>query len=300
MQFIIFFLFLFILSTLLLADEVVVDSNSNSFVNDRIRNSNSNSNSNVDNGRVNYGTSKENKDNSCSDSDKLCKQYLEASKEECFKNPRYMFIYCAKSCNTCGALTNISHFCSRENLSQLLNAPELVYPAVGHLQLNNVFDNIINDKSKYRRRGKLEILSNEPRIIAIDNFLTKFEMKKLLKLSERWNTSLASTTLINAEGQQVNVKYAKRNSQTGWCVSDECYNDPFVKRVHKRIEDLTNIPKDNFEHMQLVKYLEGQEYGAHNDYDGSNNVLSAPGPRILTLLMYMSEVEEGGDTSVPD
>lgn len=248
---------------------------------------------------INDPLKQEDKELVCKDIDNRCNQYLQTSERECFINPKYMLFNCAKSCNTCDALLNRTRFCSREHLSQVFNLPNIVNSAIPTLQLNNVFDSILNGNSKYRKRGKIKVLSKDPYIITIDNFLTKIEMTKLLEQSERWGNSLASTTLISVEGKQVDVKYAKRNSNTGWCM-EKCCNNTFVKRIFKKIEDLTNISRDNYENMQLVKYLEGQEYGPHNDYDGSKNVLSPTGPRILTLLVYMSEVEEGGETSFPE
>ncbi len=49
-----------------------------------------------------------------------------------------------------------------------------------------------------------------------------------------------------------------------------------------------------------MKYKLDEVYGPHCDYDGSVNVLSPQGPRILTILVYLSDVEEGGETAFPE
>jgi len=41
---------------------------------------------------------------------------------------------------------------------------------------------------------------------------------------------------------------------------EECYEDATVKTVIRKIEKLTGIPDANSEHLQLLKYEEGQFY----------------------------------------
>lgn len=48
--------------------------------------------------------------------------------------------------------------------------------------------------------------------------------------------------------------------------------------------------------MQVLRYDVGQKYEAHHDY-GSEDVQLACGPRILTFFLYLSDVEEGGETN---
>lgn len=55
---------------------------------------------------------------------------------------------------------------------------------------------------------------------------------------------------------------------------------------------VTQIPDANAEYLQLLRYEIGQYYEVHHDYiDEIKNRLD--GPRILTLYMYLSDVEEG-------
>ena len=46
-----------------------------------------------------------------------------------------------------------------------------------------------------------------------------------------------------------------RTSWTTWCDNATCYEDPIVSRVWNRIVDVTQVPRENFEYMQLLRYL---------------------------------------------
>jgi len=48
----------------------------------------------------------------------------------------------------------------------------------------------------------------------------------------------------------------------------------------------------------VLKYEVDQRYVEHHDYIENDRKLPA-GPRILTFFLYLSDVEEGGETSFP-
>jgi prolyl 4-hydroxylase len=88
-----------------------------------------------------------------------------------------------------------------------------------------------------------------------------------------------------------------RTSENAWC-QYECYNDPLAKRIIARISNITNTPERNSEYLQLLKYEVGQHYQQHHDYI-VNDVNRQQGPRILTVFLYLNDVEAGGGTNFP-
>ena len=53
--------------------------------------------------------------------------------------------------------------------------------------------------------------------------------------------------------------------------------------------------------MQVLRYGIGQKYEAHQDYfDENDKANQQGGHRIATVLMYLSNVEYGGETVFPD
>jgi len=77
--------------------------------------------------------------------------------------------------------------------------------------------------------------------------------------------------------------------------------DDVVDRIEKRIAQITMLPLENGEALQILRYVDGQKYEPHTDYfhDKVNTNPANGGQRIATVLMYLSTPEEGGETVFP-
>lgn len=51
--------------------------------------------------------------------------------------------------------------------------------------------------------------------------------------------------------------------------------------------------------MQVQRYQAGEKYDSHYDYFEDKENLAIGGQRIATVLMYLSDVAEGGETVFP-
>lgn len=79
-----------------------------------------------------------------------------------------------------------------------------------------------------------------------------------------------------------------------WCI-DMCEEDETVMDINERISKLIGIPDTNAERLQLLQYEPGQYYTTHHDmiqYQADQQ----GGHRILTVYIYLNDVEEGGGT----
>lgn len=56
---------------------------------------------------------------------------------------------------------------------------------------------------------------------------------------------------------------------------------------------------ENGEDIQILKYEYGQKYDPHYDYFVDKVNIARGGHRIATVLMYLSDVEKGGETVFP-
>nr|GMC66128.1 protein POLLENLESS 3-LIKE 2 [Ipomoea batatas] len=67
------------------------------------------------------------------------------------------------------------------------------------------------------------------------------------------------------------------------------------RKIEKRLKGL-----ENGESLQVLHYEVGQKYEPHYDYFADEFNIKNGGQRVATLLMYLSDVEEGGETVFPD
>lgn len=137
-----------------------------------------------------------------------------------------------------------------------------------------------------------------PWVITLENVVTDEEAVRLIELGaiEGYERS-ADVGELKFDGTFDSFVNEGRTSTNAWC-QNACYNDPTAKRVMERITNITNTPEPNSEFLQLLKYEEGQFYQQHHDYIGHQRERQE-GVRILTVFLYLNEVEEGGGTNFP-
>ncbi|PNX54850.1 prolyl 4-hydroxylase subunit alpha-1-like protein, partial [Trifolium pratense] len=76
-------------------------------------------------------------------------------------------------------------------------------------------------------------------------------------------------------------------------------HDKIMRNIEKRIADFTFIPVENGEEVNILHYEVGQHYLTHADYFSNEVNTKNGGQRTATMLMYLSTVEEGGETTFP-
>ncbi len=77
---------------------------------------------------------------------------------------------------------------------------------------------------------------------------------------------------------------------------------PLVARIERRIEQLTGIPAENGEGIQLQRYRPGAQSTPHFDFllpgnQANRESIERSGQRIATLIIYLNDVEAGGETT---
>jgi prolyl 4-hydroxylase len=138
-----------------------------------------------------------------------------------------------------------------------------------------------------------------PWVVAIEDFLSEEECQRLIELGgDKYERSTEYASDMNVDGSYGFVESEGRTSTNTWC-QEECREDPMTKAVIERIINMTHIPYDNFEDLQLVRYENGQFYQKHHDFaDGHRG--TQYGPRLLTFFLYLNDVEDGGGTLFED
>jgi prolyl 4-hydroxylase len=187
-------------------------------------------------------------------------------------------------------LLNSKTRCNRNFLNISSTIPALVPGS-----LNSMFERITQSGiSKSNGYGAVEILSRSPWIITIDKFISDKEIDAILKSATKWERS-TDTGKSNEYGETGKLLSSLRTSSNSWC-RERCERKPLVADTFNRIEKLINIPKENFEMYQILKYEKGQYYSAHHDSSTHQDNFPS-GKRILTIFIYLSDVIEGGETA---
>ncbi|WP_277585680.1 2OG-Fe(II) oxygenase [Psychrobacillus antarcticus] len=148
-----------------------------------------------------------------------------------------------------------------------------------------IFDHVGN---KIITDREIDIVSRleEPLIVVLGNVLSNEECDELIRLSkDKMKRSKTGTT------REVNEL---RTSSSMFFEENE---NEIVARVEKRVSSIMNIPIEHGEGLQILQYTPGQEYRAHNDFFSSSKL--ANNNRISTLVMYLNDVEQGGETYFP-
>jgi len=128
----------------------------------------------------------------------------------------------------------------------------------------------------------------EPLIVVLDNVLSNEECDELIRLSKdkMQRSKIGSTRDVNE----------LRTSSSMFFQDSE---NEIVTRLENRISFIMNIPIEHGEGLQILRYTPGQEYKAHYDYFSPTSKI-AKNNRISTLIMYLNDVEQGGETLFPN
>lgn len=135
-------------------------------------------------------------------------------------------------------------------------------------------------------------ISWRPRIFLYKGFLSDEECDHIIMLAR----SKMKRSLV-ADSNSGDSR--KSNVRTSSGTFLEKHQDEVIARIDQRIAKWTFLPEENAEALQVLRYQEGQKYEPHHDYfsDPKNQVRG--GHRYATVLMYLSDVEKGGETVFP-
>ena len=129
----------------------------------------------------------------------------------------------------------------------------------------------------------------------IPNFISHEECDEIIKLIDA-NHTRSSVVVGGTDRSDVTDH---RTSST----SNLDTNNIIVQSVHKKIAETLNLPITKGESLQGQLYEEGQYFKPHNDYFSGpayDMHCLASGNRTHTLMIYLNDDFEGGDTNFPN
>ncbi|KAM0055155.1 putative procollagen-proline 4-dioxygenase [Helianthus debilis subsp. tardiflorus] len=162
-------------------------------------------------------------------------------------------------------------------------------------EVNSIVHRSVESKKNGDERSDqwVEVISWEPRAVVYHNFLSQDECQHLIDLAKPHMEK--STVVDNETGKS---KDSRVRTSSGTFLARGY--DETVRTIEERIADFTFLPVENGEGLQVLHYEVGQQYEPHFDYFLDPFNAKNGGQRMATVLMYLTDVEEGGETVFPN
>jgi prolyl 4-hydroxylase len=137
-----------------------------------------------------------------------------------------------------------------------------------------------------------------PVIQVYKNVLSSDECDELVGMSRH---KLRPSTTVDKETGEMKA-HEHRTSHGTFFQRGE---NELIRLMETRASEIMNLPIEHGEGIQVLRYDVGGEYRPHFDYfpsehKGSQVHIKQGGQRAATLIFYLNDVEEGGETVFPE
>jgi len=159
----------------------------------------------------------------------------------------------------------------------------------------------------------ISVISCAPRVFEIKNFLSPIEVDHIVHMATGMN--LQVSTVSGHDGNKRTTSNT-RTSRNSWVSRSK---SPIIDSIYRRAADLMMIDEALLrvrvdgtdersdvpykatasEDLQLVHYDKTQEYTAHHDFSQPKLLTKDQPVRFATLLLYLNDDMQGGETSFP-
>lgn len=132
----------------------------------------------------------------------------------------------------------------------------------------------------------------------IDQFLSQQECDEMIGMV---TNRLRSSSTINPISGVTQVDDFRKSDQMFFKIAE----NRLIANIENRIAEYTNTDIDHGEAMQVVRYEPGGYFKPHHDdfdpnFPGNQPQIERGGQRRITFMMYLNDVEEGGETYFRD
>lgn len=140
-----------------------------------------------------------------------------------------------------------------------------------------------------------EVVSWSPRAFKIHNFLSYDECDHLVDLAIRHAGSTEAEI-----GKDIGKRF--HQGLTTFFKLPIC--DATIYNLEQRIAATIMVPADHGEMLSVMHFSEKEDYATHVDFfrpeiPVMKKLYDQAGQRVVTFLMYLSDVQEGGETAYP-
>lgn len=141
------------------------------------------------------------------------------------------------------------------------------------------------------------VIRTDPLFLYVSGLINEDEAEQLTNMAKK--RGLVRSPVVMPDLQQNGISDV-RTSTTSFLKRSE---NAVLYCVERRIATITGGSVGHFEPPQIVHYDVGEFYGAHYDFFDPDSLLQDQhrlmGQRVVSTLVYLNDVEQGGTTSFP-
>jgi len=139
-------------------------------------------------------------------------------------------------------------------------------------------------------------VNDEPLVCVFENFLSDSDAEHMIAAAG----PKLKQALVSAE--KSGVTSAGRSGGNCWIPHGY---DAVIEKLSLRIAEIVGIGLEYAESLQVIHYSESEQYAPHYDAwdkasERGQRCMAESGQRMVTCLLYLNDVEEGGGTSFPN
>lgn len=140
-----------------------------------------------------------------------------------------------------------------------------------------------------------QVLSWHPRALLFPNFASKQQCEAIIKLAR---SRLAPSSLALRKGETEDNTKDTRTSSGTFLISRQDKTGSLAL-VEQKMSRATVTPVSHGEAFNVLRYELGQKYNSHYDFFNPAEYGPQKSQRMASFLLYLSDVEEGGETMFP-
>ncbi|CAA6653543.1 unnamed protein product [Spirodela intermedia] len=140
-----------------------------------------------------------------------------------------------------------------------------------------------------------QVLSWKPRAMYYPNFASRKQCETIIRIAK---SKLSPSSLALRKGETAESTKGIRTS-SGTFLSAVEDSSGTLDKIEDKIARATLIPKNHGEAFNILRYEIGQKYASHYDAFNPKEYGPQSSQRVASFLLYLSDVEEGGETMFP-
>ncbi|GAU15015.1 hypothetical protein TSUD_48100 [Trifolium subterraneum] len=140
-----------------------------------------------------------------------------------------------------------------------------------------------------------QVLSWKPRVVYFPNFTNAEACQQIITMAK---PTLEPSKLALPKGEDLDSTKDTRTS-SGAFISASEDKSGILDMIERKIAKVTMIPRSYGEDFNILRYEVGQKYDSHYDAFNPDEYGHVNSQRVASFLLYLSNVEMGGETMFP-